>query len=109
MTIADRATRLTARVAPYRAAIEVARKAGLTWRDLATLLGVKTPDRLRWAVGHCSRYEADQVALPMPEPQPQPKPDSESKTIGAARPTPAPDVDEQSAIDRIVANKNLIK
>lgn len=65
MTIADRATRLTARVAPYRDAISAARKAGLTWGDIAVVLGVKTPDRLRWAVAHSEKYEAEQIPLPV--------------------------------------------
>ena len=66
--LTDEATRLTARVAPYRSAIGVARKAGLTWRDLARLFGsgVK-PNRLRWAYLHCGRYEAEQVPLPEPK------------------------------------------
>ena len=62
-----KATRLTARVAPYRDAISKARKAGLTWADIGDALGVQNPDRLRWAYAHCSRYEADQVDLPEPE------------------------------------------
>lgn len=72
MTISDRATRLTARVAPYRDAITKARKAGLTWRDIGQALGVQSPDRLRWAVAHCGRYEAEQIPLPEPT-QTQPK------------------------------------
>lgn len=61
----DRATRLTARVAPYREAIAKARKAGLTWADVANALGVQVPPAaLRQAVKRCHRYQADQVPLP---------------------------------------------
>jgi hypothetical protein len=62
-----KATRLTARVAPYRDAISKARKAGLTWADIGEALGVQNPDRLRWAFAHCGRYEADQIPLPEPK------------------------------------------
>lgn len=68
----DQATRMTARVAPYREAIQAARRAGFTWRDIGKILGVKDPNRLRWAVGHCERYEAEQIPLPTPEPESTP-------------------------------------
>lgn len=106
MTIADKATRLTARVAPYRDAITEARKAGLTWGDIATVLGVKTPDRLRWAVLHSQKYEAAQIPLPTPEPQI--KPDRGKASPPAARSASSMEADGQSDIERIV-NKNLIK
>lgn len=63
----DLATRLTARVAPYRDAITAARKAGLTWRDLTNVFGCVKPNRLRWAYLHCDKYEAEQVPLPEPK------------------------------------------
>ncbi len=64
-SLSDRATRLTARVAPYREAIAKARKAGLTWADVANALGVQVPPAaLRQAVKRCHRYQADQVPLP---------------------------------------------
>lgn len=69
-----KATRLTARVAPYREAIAKARKAGLTWGDIGDALGVQSADRLRWAYAHCGRYEADQVDLPEPKSEPKAKP-----------------------------------
>ena len=62
MQISDRATRLTARVAPYQDAIAEARQAGLTWGDIAALFGVKAR-RLQWAVKHCP-YRAVQIPLP---------------------------------------------
>lgn len=64
-----RAKRLTAHVAPYRAAISEARRAGFTWGEIAAALGVKgehAGDRVRWAVREC-RYEVPQVPLPDPE------------------------------------------
>lgn len=59
-------TRATAQVAPYLEAITKAREAGLTWGDIAARLGIESPDRVRWAAGHC-RYKAEQIPLPEPE------------------------------------------
>lgn len=71
MTISDRATRLTAKVAPYREAILEARSLGLTWVDLCAVLGIEpAPDRLRNAVKLSVRYKAEQIPLPEPEPVP---------------------------------------
>ena len=69
-TLNDRATRLTAKVAPYRAAIALARKAGLTWADIGRVLGVQAaPAALRQAVTRC-HYQAEQIPLPeAPAPQ----------------------------------------
>lgn len=63
MGIESQATRLTARIAPYKDAISKAREAGLTWGDLARLFGTVHPDRLRWAHKHC-KYAAEQIPLP---------------------------------------------
>jgi hypothetical protein len=63
-TLNDRATRLTAKVAPYREAITQARKAGLTWGDLVRALGLEVPPAaLRQAVKRC-HYQAEQIPLP---------------------------------------------
>ncbi len=59
-------TRATAQVAPYLEAITQAREAGLTWGDIAARIGIESPDRVRWAAGHC-RYKASQIPLPEPE------------------------------------------
>lgn len=63
MPIQDRATRLTARVAPYRDAILTARAGGLTWGDIGRLLGIQSPDAVRQAVKSC-QYKAEQIPLP---------------------------------------------
>ncbi len=55
--------RLTARIAPYLTAIGEARQRGLTWPDIAALLGVP-PDPLRRAYLHGKRYLAEQQPLP---------------------------------------------
>jgi hypothetical protein len=60
-------TRATAQVAPFLEAIAKAREAGLTWGDIAARLGIESPDRVRWASGHC-RYKAEQIPLPEPKP-----------------------------------------
>lgn len=88
------ATRMTARVAPYREAIKAARRAGFTWRDIARALGVEDPNRLRWAVGHCERYEAEQIPLPTPEPEPTPEqkntaPSLPQESAGSAKQQPS--------------------
>ena len=59
-------TRATAQVAPYLEAITQAREAGLTWGDIAARIGIESPDRVRWAAGHC-RYKVEQIPLPEPE------------------------------------------
>lgn len=101
--LSDKATRLTARLAPYRAAIESARRGGLTWRDLARLFGEVKPGRLRWAYLHCNRYEAEQV--PLPEPQ-----KTQQKTETSRAPTPARDTAPARAEEiESVVNKNLIR
>ncbi len=87
--LADQATRLTARIAPYRDAIKSAREAGLTWRDLARILGVKDQRHLRWAVGHCERYKAEQVPLPLATPEPVPTPEQKPNSTAPAAPTDA--------------------
>ncbi len=71
-SLSDRATRLTARVAPYQEAITAARAAGLTWADIARALGVQAPPAaVRQAVKRC-RYEAAQIPLPEPQQAAQP-------------------------------------
>ncbi len=84
----DRATRLTARVAPYRDAILLARKAGLTWADIGRVLGVQVPPAaLRQAVRRC-RYEAPQI--PLPEPQAAPaRPSATTQPVPQATPAAA--------------------
>ncbi len=96
------ATRMTARVAPYREAIKAARRAGFTWRDIARALGVEDPNRLRWAVGHCERYEAEQIPLPTPEPEPTTA--AQKVPTKTTQPNPRPTVEDQDAF----VNKNLI-
>lgn len=77
MTINDQATRMTARVAPYRDAILKARGLGLTWPDLCAVLGLEaSPDRLRAAVRLSVRYSAKQIPLPLDAPTPEPAPPS---------------------------------
>ena len=58
--------RLTARIAPYRAAIAAARQRGLTWPDIGQALGV-SPDPLRRAYLKGKQYEAHQIPLPEPD------------------------------------------
>ena len=65
MAIQDRATRLTARVAPYIEAIALARAGGLTWRDIGRALCIQNPDAVRQAVKTC-KYKAEQIPLPEP-------------------------------------------
>lgn len=62
----DKASRLTARVAPYLVAIAAARAGGLTWADIGRSLGVASPGALRQAVAKCP-YKTEQA--PLPEPQ----------------------------------------
>lgn len=94
MPIQDRASRQTARVAPYLDAITTARKAGLTWRDLAEVLGVQSPGALRQAVKSC-KYKAEQIALPEPE---------KTKTTKTPAVQPQQKTEEMAS----VINKNLI-
>ena len=68
MALNDRATRMTARVAPYKEAIAEARRAGLTWGDIAQLLGIQGADAVRQAVRKC-QWAAEQIPLPEPLPQ----------------------------------------
>lgn len=73
MNMNEQATRLTARVAPFRDAILAARKAGWTWADVARALGLNvSPDRIRAATKFSTRYEVEQIPLPLPEPAPAP-------------------------------------
>ena len=84
MNMNEQATRLTARVAPFRDAIRAARKAGWTWGDVARALGLNvSPDRIRAAVKFSTRYEIEQIPLPLPEPEPTPAPKA---TAQPARP-----------------------
>ncbi len=71
MALNDRATRMTARVAPYKEAIATARRAGLTWRDIAQTLGIQSADAVRQAVRKC-QWAAEQIPLPEPPPPQQP-------------------------------------
>ncbi len=85
-TLNDRATRLTAKVAPYRNAITAARKAGLTWGDLVRVLGLEVPPAaLRQAVARC-HYQAEQIPLPEPQTAQPPAP---VRTQVQTQPTPA--------------------
>ena len=68
MALNDRATRMTARVAPCKEAITEARRAGLTWRDIAQMLGIQSADAVRQAVRKC-QWAAEQIPLPEPPPQ----------------------------------------
>lgn len=103
MTISDLATRLTARVAPYRDAIAKARALGLTWADLCSILGLEvSPDRLRTAVRLSVRYGAEQIPLPEPAP-----PSAPAAAKADAKVTSQPNprhLDDQDAF----VNKNLI-
>ena len=69
MALNDKATRMTARVAPYKDAITEARRAGLTWGDIARMLGIPNADAVRQAVRKC-QWAAEQIPLPEPPPQP---------------------------------------
>ena len=94
-------TRATAQVAPYLEAISQAREAGLTWRDIAQRLDIESPDRVRWAAGHC-RYKATQI--PLPEAQTA-KPSAPARPQSAPMPTAA-----RSEIEiESVINQHLIK
>ena len=85
-TLNDRATRLTARVAPYQAAIAAARAAGLTWADIARALGVQAPPAaVRQAVKRC-RYEAAQIPLPEPSQPPARTRTTPQKPAGQSQP-----------------------
>ena len=95
-TLNDRATRLTARVAPYREAIAKARKAGLTWADIGRLLGLEAPPAaLRQAVKRCV-YETEQI--PLPEPQAAPAP---ARPSAAQASQAAPTSGQESSIKRL--------
>lgn len=96
--INDRASRLTARVAPFLDAVASARSAGLTWRDLAVVLGVASPNALRQAV-RCCKYKADQ--LPLPEVQ-QDKP-----AVKVTAPVKVSGGGQVSDVESVI-NKNLI-
>lgn len=102
MTISDRATRLTAKVAPYRDAIARARELGLTWADLCKILELEvSPDRLRTAVRLSVRYGAAEQ-IPLPEPTPTTAP-----AVADAKATPQPNprhIEDQD----VFVNKNLI-
>lgn len=80
MGIVDKATRLTARVAPYLSAIAAARAAGLTWGDIATALGASSPGAVRQAFRNC-KYKANQ--LPLPEQEWEPKPVAQTQASRA--------------------------
>jgi hypothetical protein len=107
-----KASRATARVAPYITAIGAARKAGLTWRDLAEILGEAGPDALRQAVKQC-QWTAEQMPLPPPpEPpaqqvarQQQPMPDAKAAPSAPIARMPLPATDDTES----VINKHLIK
>lgn len=89
MTISDRATRLTAKVAPYRDAIARARELGLTWADLCKILGIDaSPDRLRTAVRLSVRYGAEQI--PLPDPKPETPPPAPTAAVAGDKVTPGP-------------------
>ncbi len=110
-----RAKRLTAHVAPYRAAISEARRAGFTWGEIAAALGVKgehAGDRVRWAVREC-RYEVPQVPLPDPEDLGAAVPAASpaaphSVPVAAAPETAQASGNEQDEIENVI-NKHLIK
>ena len=59
----DKATRMTARVAPYLEAIGKARAAGFTWTDIAQAIGASSGETVRRAVRIC-KYKTDQIPLP---------------------------------------------
>ena len=85
-TLNDRATRLTAKVAPYRNAITAARKAGLTWGDLVRVLGLEVPPAaLRQAVARC-HYQAEQIPLPEPQTAQPPARTTPPKPAGQSQP-----------------------
>ena len=71
-------TRLTARIAPFRDAITVARAAGYTWVDLAHALGVANATSLRRAWARCGKYQTEQAPLPQ-----QAKPPQQAATTAA--------------------------
>lgn len=99
-SLSDRASRLTARVAPYRESIIAARKAGLTWGDIARVLGLQVPPAaLRQAVARC-RYQAEQAPLPEP-PAAQPQ--------APVRPQPHPAPAKAKSDIESVINQHLIK
>ncbi len=85
MTIHDKATRLTARVAPYIQAIAEARAGGLTWKDIAALIGAGTPDAVRQAVRNC-KYRAEQLPLPEPSQPPTRTSTAPPKPAGQSQP-----------------------
>ena len=82
--------RLTAKIAPYRAAIAEARQRGLTWPDIGQALGLP-PDPLRRAYLHGKKYLAEQRSLPEPQ-------------VPAAAPTSRSRADDTES----VINKHLI-
>lgn len=93
---AKRPKRLTAHVAPFKTAISEARRAGFTWGEIASALGVEgehAGDRVRWAVREC-RYEVPQAPLPDPEdlgaPAPAARPAAPASADGLP-PEPASD------------------
>lgn len=95
----DKATRMTARVAPYLDAIGKARGAGFTWADIAQAIGASNGETVRRAVRIC-KYKTDQI--PLPEPQAA-KPSTPARPQGAPMPTAA-----RSDIESVI-NQHLIK
>ncbi len=66
----DKATRMTARVAPYLDAIGKARGAGFTWADIAQAIGASNGETVRRAVRIC-KYKTDQIPLPERKAKPE--------------------------------------
>ena len=67
-----RPEKLTARVAPHIDAIDVARRAGITWREIAKVLEASSVSAIRTAVWRArrgvdaGRYVVEQMPLPEP-------------------------------------------
>jgi hypothetical protein len=101
--LSDRATRLTAKVAPYRESIAAARKAGLTWADIARILQMQVaPAALRQAVKRSCRYQAAQAPLPEHERTPQAaQPSARPSTTPQPAPQAAPASGQESSIKRL--------
>ena len=96
----DKATRMTARVAPYLDAIGKARGAGFTWADIAQAIGASNGETVRRAVRIC-KYRTEQIPLPEPtsiarQQIPTPGPSQDAPRREQQRPAPQP-----SSIKRI--------
>lgn len=89
--------RLTARVAGYMDSITAARRAGMTWGELATLFCAPSGEALRKAFARARQgiqegrlVPIEQLPLPISVPAPKPSPPALSRDGTRATPTALP-------------------